>query len=256
MVPVRMVYRLAVLAALSTVAPAFAGYAMPEDFVYLREVDPTIQQDMRYAGSRNFTGKPVDGYDAAECVLVRQAAEALKAVQADLRGKGLSLKMYDCYRPARAVAAFVDWANQPDDPEAKGVYYPNLDKATLIPDYIAPRSGHSRGATVDLTLVPIGEETKGSPTTGPCTAPQKSKAPDGSLAMGTTFDCFDTKAALSASNVSAEQHRNRVMLSEVMRAHGFKDYRPEWWHFTLEAEPYPDTIFDFPILPRSSNGKG
>ncbi len=114
---------------------------------------PTIQQDMRYAGSGNFTGAKVPGYDAAECVLVRQAAEALKAVQADVKAKGLTLKVYDCYRPARAVAAFVAWAKQPDDPKAKTTYYPNLPKSALFPDYIATRSGHSRGATLDLTLV-------------------------------------------------------------------------------------------------------
>ena len=120
---------------------------MPQDFVYLRDIDPTILQDMRYAGRDNFTGAPVPGYDAPECVLVRPAAEALAAVQADLRAKGLTLKVYDCYRPARAVAAFVDWAKEPDDPAAKTTYYPNLPKAALFPDYIATRSGHSRGAT-------------------------------------------------------------------------------------------------------------
>jgi zinc D-Ala-D-Ala dipeptidase len=247
----RMVCRLAVLALVFSTAPALAGGAMPEDFVYLRDVDPTIQQDMRYAGSRNFTGKPVDGYDAAECVLVRQAAEALKAVQADLRSKGLSLKMYDCYRPARAVAAFVDWAKLPDDPQAKTIYYPNLPKSALFPDYIATRSGHSRGAAVDLTLVPLGEEPKGTPVDGPCTAPQKSKAADGSLAMGTTFDCFDAKSGMLASNYTAEQNANRNTLRDAMETHGFKDYMFEWWHFVLANEPHPDTYFDFPISPRN-----
>ena len=231
---------------------AFAARAaeMPKDFVYLRDVDPTIQQDMRYAGPGNFAGKTAPGYEAAECVLVRQAAEALKAVQADLRTKGLALKVYDCYRPVRAVAAFIDWANGPDDPQSKAIYYPNIPKGALIPDYIAPRSGHSRGATVDLTLVPLAGEMKDWPASGPCTAPQGSEAPDGSLAMGTTFDCFDGKSTAFASNITAEQNTNRVTLSDAMQAHGFKDYIPEWWHFTLENEPYPDTVFDFPILPR------
>jgi zinc D-Ala-D-Ala dipeptidase len=243
--------RLILTGSLSLAAFAAGASEMPKDFVYLRDVDPTIQQDMRYAGSRNFTGKSVDGYDAAECVLVRQAAEALKAVQADLRSKGLSLKMYDCYRPARAVAAFVDWAKLPDDPQAKTIYYPNLPKSALFPDYIATRSGHSRGAAVDLTLVPLGEEPKGTPVDGPCTAPQKSKAADGSLAMGTTFDCFDAKSGKIASNYTAEQHANRVALGDAMEAHGFKDYFSEWWHFVLANEPYPDTYFDFPISPRN-----
>jgi D-alanyl-D-alanine dipeptidase len=234
-------------------SPAHAA-EMPQDFVYLGDIDPTIPQDIRYAGSGNFTGKPVDGYDAAECVLVRQAAEALKAVQADLKPRGLSLKVYDCYRPARAVAAFVDWAKKPDDPKAKAVYYPNLPKSALFPDYIATRSGHSRGATVDLTLVPLDApvEAAAHPSDDPaaCTAPQESKAPDGSLAMGTTFDCFDTKANIGAAALSEQERANREALRATMAAHGFKDYSPEWWHFTLENEPYPETIFDFPIGPR------
>jgi D-alanyl-D-alanine dipeptidase len=210
---------------------------------------------MRYAGPNNFTGKPVPGYDAAECMLVRQAAEALKAVQADLRAKGLAVKVYDCYRPARAVASFVDWAKLPDDPEAKSVYYPNLDKAALFPDYIATHSGHSRGATVDLTLVPLDAEAELSPATEDakpqaCTAPQQGQAPDGSLAMGTTFDCFDTKANVGAQRLGEEERKNRETLRAAMLAHGFTDYSPEWWHFTLAKEPYPDTYFDFPIAPR------
>jgi D-alanyl-D-alanine dipeptidase len=234
--------------------PSHAG-EMPEDFVYLRDVDPTIQQDMRYAGSGNFTGKPVDGYEAAECVLVRQAAEALKAVQADVKVKGLTLKVYDCYRPARAVAAFVDWAKAPDDPEAKTAYYPNLPKAALFPDYIATRSGHSRGATLDLTLVPTdaaAEAQAGSEDAKPrpCTAPQKGRAPDASLAMGTSFDCFDTKANTASLGLSKEERENRDRLVEAMQARGFKNYKMEWWHFAFQPEPYPDTIFDFPIEPR------
>jgi D-alanyl-D-alanine dipeptidase len=231
--------------------------AMPEDFVYLRDIDPTIRQDMRYAGPANFIGQPVPGYDAAECVLVRQAAEALKKVQAALGAKGLSLKVYDCYRPARAVAAFVDWAKAPDDPEAKAAYYPNLSKGTLIPDYIAPRSGHSRGATVDLTLVPIEDGAPASIDNGKpqaCTAPQKDQAPDGSLAMGTTFDCFDTKSNLGTPGLTAREHENREILRAAMLVHGFKDYSPEWWHFTLKDEPYPVTFFDFPIRPHPAGG--
>jgi D-alanyl-D-alanine dipeptidase len=244
-----MVYRLVVLAVFSA-APAFAGDVMPEGFVYLRDIDPTIQQDMRYAGSKNFTGRPAPGYDTPECVLARQAAEALKAVQADLKAKGLGLKVYDCYRPERAVAGFVAWTQEPDDPKAKAVYYPNVPKSELLPNYIAPRSGHSRGAAVDLTLVPLGGEVKESPKSGPCTAPQGSKAPDGSLAMGTTFDCFDVKSGKLASNYIGEQNANRNALSDAMEAHGFKDYMFEWWHFVLADEPYPDTYFDFPIAPR------
>src|SRR5262245_12540485 len=111
------------------------GEDIPKDFVYLRAVDPSIAQHIRYAGRANFTGRPVDGYDAGECVLLRQAADALKKVQAAVRTQGLSLKVYDCYRPARAVAAFVAWAKEADDPKAKTTYYPNLPKSALFPDY-------------------------------------------------------------------------------------------------------------------------
>ena len=183
-------------------------------------------------------------------MLVRQAAEALKAVQANLKAKGLGLKVYDCYRPERAVASFVAWTKKPDDPAAKAIYYPNVPKGELIPDYIAARSGHSRGAAVDLTLVPLGSDLKDSPESGPCTAPQGSEAPDGSLAMGTTFDCFDSKSGKLASNYTAEQNANRNTLRDTMQAHGFKDYFSEWWHFVLADEPYPDTYFDFQIVPR------
>ncbi len=242
--------RFVLTGSLSLAASAAGASEMPENFVYLRDVDPTIQQDMRYAGSKNFTGRPAPGYDAAECVLVRQAAEALKAVQADLKAKGLGLKVYDCYRPVRAVGAFVNWTKEPDDPEAKAVYYPNVPKSELIPNYIAPRSGHSRGAAVDLTLVPLGGDAKDSPESEPCTAPQGSEADDGSLAMGTTFDCFDAKSSKLASNYTAEQNANRTALSDAMQAHGFEDYMFEWWHFVLAKEPYPDIYFDFPIPPR------
>jgi D-alanyl-D-alanine dipeptidase len=246
---------LACLSVLLATAGAARANEMPKDFVYLRDVDASIAQDMRYAGSRNFTGRPVDGYAAGECVLLRQAADALKKVQADVEKKGLTLKVYDCYRPARAVAAFVAWAKQPDDPKAKTTYYPNLPKAALFPDYIATRSGHSRGATLDLTLVKAdaaspaateGEEAKPRA----CTTPQKGDAPDGSLAMGTSFDCFDRKANTAALGLSKEERDNRDLLVAAMQAQGFKNYPLEWWHFTFQPEPYPDTYFDFPIEPR------
>jgi D-alanyl-D-alanine dipeptidase len=179
-------------------------------------------------------------------------------VQATVGVKGLSLKVYDCYRPARAVAAFVDWAKAPDDPETKAAYYPNLSKGALLPDYIAPRSGHSRGATVDLTLVPSENGAPASIGNGKlqaCTKPQNDQAPDGSLAMGTTFDCFDTKSNLGAPGLSAREHDNRETLRAAMLAHGFKDYSPEWWHFTLKDEPYPATFFDFPIRPHPAGAK-
>ena len=230
-----------------------AAEEIANGFVYLSDVDPTILQDMRYAGPGNFTGHAVNGYDAPECVLVREAAEGLKAVQAEVKTKGLSLKVYDCYRPARAVKAFVDWSKLPDDAKAKATYYPALPKSALFPDYIALVSGHSRGATMDLTLVPLDAPVPPSPPSGAamaCTAAQGQRAPDPSLDMGTAFDCFDVKANTESPGLPPEQRQNREMLVDVMRRHGFKNYEKEWWHYTLENEPFPSTIFDFPIEPR------
>ena len=242
------------LALLLAASPSPRAGEMPNRFVYLRDVDATILQDMRYATANNFVGHVVPGYEAPECVLVREAALALKAAQAELKEKGLSLKVYDCYRPARAVKAFVDWAKHPDDPEAKAVYYPSLDKRALLPGYIATRSAHSRGATTDLTLVPLSASPEADASQGnaasPCTAPQTARAPDASVDMGTSFDCFDVKAHTLIPGLTLEQRQNRDLLLNAMRRHGFKNYDKEWWHFTLAGEPYPDTIFDFPIEPR------
>ena len=240
-----------VSAVLTAAATPMSAGIMPKDFVYLRDVDPSIEQDMRYAGSDNFSGRPVPGYDAPECVLVRGAAEALKAAQGELRPMGLSLKVYDCYRPTQAVAAFVDWSKEPDDPEAKLKHYPKLPKDALFPEYIATRSGHSRGATLDVTIVPLGSplsaDDSASDNQAACTSAQPS---DNSLDMGTGFDCFDPKANTDAQGLTAEQRRNRKLLVDVMSRHGFKNYPKEIWHYTFEPEPYPDTYFDFPISPR------
>jgi D-alanyl-D-alanine dipeptidase len=241
-----------VLLLLASAGPARGADEMPEGFVYLRDVDPTIEQDIRYAGPSNFTGAPVPGYGTAECVLARPAAEALKRVQEAVAARGLTLKVYDCYRPTRAVSSFFGWAQKPDDPRAKDIYYPNLEKRALFPDYIATRSGHSRGATVDLTLVPRDAKPAPAEQDAPraCTAPQKGRAPDGSVAMGTSFDCFDVKANTEASGLSEEERANRATLIAAMKAQGFENYPMEWWHFTYSPEPYPDSYFDFPIEPR------
>jgi D-alanyl-D-alanine dipeptidase len=135
------------------------------------------------------------------------------------------------------------------------MWYPNLTKGDLFPGYIATRSGHSRGATLDLTLVPIDNSAPPAGEAKPqsCTASQKGHAPDGSVAMGTSFDCFDVKANTAAPGLSSEERANRNLLVAAMQARGFKNYPKEWWHFTLEPEPYPDTIFDFPISPRPAD---
>lgn len=199
--------------------------------VDIRSLVPDISQSIAYAGSDNFVGAPVDGYQAPRCWLKREAAEALARVDAALRGRHMRLRLFDCYRPARAVANFVRWANDPADQRTKAAHYPDLDKTKLLGDYIAPVSGHSRGATVDLTVLK-------------CDARDAGCEP---LDMGTGFDYFGTLAHTDAPEASAEQRANRHLLRDAMEAQGFQNYTMEWWHYTLRPEPTPDTLYDVPV---------
>jgi D-alanyl-D-alanine dipeptidase len=229
-------------------AAAQAQSRLPSDFVYLRDLDATIAQDMRYAGSKNFTGKPLPGYGAAECVLRRDAAHALKMVQDDLRGSGLSLKVYDCYRPQRAVNAMAGWASAPEDNLTKR-FYPKLEKHRLFAEgWIAARSKHSAGIAIDLTLVPIGSvsprfDPRAQPL-GNCDTAQR--APDNSLDMGTGFDCFSAASYTKSRAISNDARDNRAQLVAAMNAHGFRNYFREWWHFELRGGPIA-VIYDSPI---------
>jgi zinc D-Ala-D-Ala dipeptidase len=218
------------LFALGMLMTAAAGHAeeMPKDFVDVATVVPDLVVEARYAGYFNFVGKPIDGYEKERCLLTRPAAEALARVQKDLKTFGFGLKIFDCYRPARAVAEFVRWAGDANDTRMKEEFYPELDKSELFPKgYIAERSGHTRGSTVDLTLV---------------TLPQKIE-----VYMGTGFDFFSERSWPDNPDQPTEARANRLMLSAIMRLHGFTPYPYEWWHFTLTDEPYPDTYFDFPV---------
>lgn len=197
--------------------------------VDVRTLVPDIAMDMRYAGSDNFTGAPVDGYGAARCYLLRPAAEALARVERALRTKDMRLKIFDCYRPVRAVRAFMAWVDSPDL-RTKARFFPTLDKAALRGEYIAPVSGHSRGATVDLTLMHcVGD---------------RSCVP---LDMGTDFDFFDTLANTDDPRIMGSQREHRHRLREAMEAAGFRNYDKEWWHYTLKPEPEPRCLFDFPV---------
>jgi len=199
----------------------------PPDLVRLREIEPSIRQEMRYAGAHNFVGRPIAGYNAAECLLTREAAQALADAQAELKDFGLTLKVFDCYRPQRAVDDFVSWAKDASDVKMKKEFYPAVDKADLFKDgYIAAKSGHSRGSTMDLTLA---------------------QAAGGDLDMGTAFDYFDPLAHTANPAISRLQKINRALLKTLMEAHGFKNLPDEWWHFTLVREPYPDRYFDVTI---------
>jgi zinc D-Ala-D-Ala dipeptidase len=208
-------------------AQPIAAQERPAAFVDVATVVPGLIAEMRYAGSHNFVGRPIDGYQAPRCLLSGPAANALAAVARDLAPQGLVIKAFDCYRPARAVANFIRWAHDFNDQTAKAEFYPNVDKRTLFRDgYIASHSGHSRGGTIDMTLAHA----------------------DGSeLDMGTHFDFFSPKSWTADPTISAEAHANRMLLATAMRRRGFHPYEKEWWHFTLSNEPFPQTYFDFPV---------
>ncbi|MCK7624886.1 M15 family metallopeptidase [Streptomyces sp. RS10V-4] len=232
------------------------GGAAPGEFVALREVDPTIIQEMRYATPHDFMGVPVTGYREPVCILTRDAARALHRAQLSFLRRGYTLKVYDCYRPQRAVDHFVAWAKDLSDQRMKAEFYPRVDKSVLFRDgYIAEKSGHSRGSTVDLTLVrlpalPTRPYVPGEPLT-PCFGPRASRFPDNSLDMGTGFDCFDTLAHTLDPRVTGRQRANRLLLKSGLERAGFVNYADEWWHYTFTPETFPDTYFDFPVA-RSS----
>jgi zinc D-Ala-D-Ala dipeptidase len=244
----------AVLAVTATSATATAetGSRAPKDFVALRTVDPTILQEMRYFTPHNFVGERIDGYAQPMCILTRPAAQALHKAQLKLLRRGYTLKVYDCYRPQRAVNHFVRWAEELDDQAMKGEFYPNVDKTRLFEDgYIAEKSGHSRGSTMDLTIVrlparPTRPYRPGQPLV-PCYAPKAERFPDNSVDMGTGFDCFDTLAHTLDPRIQGEQRANRLLLKSTLEGLGFVNLAEEWWHYTYKPEPYPDTYFDFPV---------
>ena len=227
----RIMIRPAIIFAMLTLAATAAqarNDQRPDSFVDVASVAPALVVEMRYATARNFVGAPIDGYDKPICYLTRPAAAALAQVVADLEPRGLTIKVFDCYRPERAVAHFVRWARNLRDVKMKAEFYPQVDKSTLFRDgYIAARSGHSRGSTVDLTLA--------------------RRADGQELDMGTPFDFFGPRSWPSDKSVSAEAQANRALLTQAMRKRGFRPYDKEWWHFTLRHEPYPQTYFDFPV---------
>lgn len=213
---------------LAAIVPAGAA-ALPFDFVYLRDIDPTILQDIRYAGSNNFVGRPLPGYEAAECVVTRDVARRLQAAQAELRPRGLSLKMLDCYRPVRAVAEMLAWSQDGVETTAGRRYSPRIAKQDLFRlGYIAVRSSHSTGAALDLTLVELAADNSAAfdpaKDYADCTAPAALRAPEGSVDMGTGYDCSDVKAHTAAQNLTPEQRRWRNELVAVMARQGFVNY--------------------------------
>jgi D-alanyl-D-alanine dipeptidase len=223
----------------------------PNDFVNLNTVAPEIQYDLRYFADHNFVGRRIDGYEAPVCLLTSQAAQALKSVEDRLLPMGLTLKVYDCYRPQRAVDDFARWAKDLSSTKMRTEFYPQVEKSQLFNEgYIAYRSGHSRGSTVDLTIVPAGSQIPAYDQRRKqisCTAPASQRAPDNSLDFGTGYDCFSPLSHPDSQEVSPQQRANRLLLQSLMVQAGFKPLDTEWWHFTLAGEPYPDTYFDFPV---------
>ncbi|MBQ6320584.1 MAG: M15 family metallopeptidase [Lachnospiraceae bacterium] len=202
------------------------------DFVLLSEAVPDAILEIRYYSTYNFVGDRIEGYEEPVALLTKEAAAALLEVSEELKEKGYRLKIYDAYRPQMAVTNFVEWAEDTDDTRMKEFFYPDLEKDVLFPQgYIAEHSGHSRGSTVDLTLFDMETEKE--------------------LDMGGTFDFFGELSHPDYKDITEEQFNNRMILRDAMLEHGFRPLETEWWHFTLDDEPYPDTYFTFPVSSES-----
>ena len=243
----------AILAASCLTGAAAQAQQLPAAFVYLRDVDPSIIQDIRYAGSNNFVGRPLRGYQAAECVVKREVGALLKSVQHELARENLSLKVLDCYRPTRAVADMVAWSRDGRQTPAQKRFHPAFGKADLFRlGYIATHSGHSSGAALDLSLVDLKADNSAAfdPARdyADCTADVSLRVPDGSVDMGTGFDCLDVKSNTAAKSVTTAQRQWREKLVLVMARRGFVNYSKEWWHFSLPGGG--GRAYDFPIAPR------
>jgi len=200
---------------------------IPKGFVSVQEVIPSVELDIKYYGSHNFIGKPIDGYLSPQALLTIEATAALKKVQRELKDFGLGLKIFDAYRPQKAVDHFVRWGRDLNDVKMQQIYYPTVEKKNLFKEgYIAKRSGHSRGSTVDLTIVDLESKI--------------------ALDMGSTFDFFGEASWVRYKEITATQRANRMLLHNIMLKYKFKSYPQEWWHFTLKNEPYK-TYFDFDV---------
>lgn len=201
---------------------------LPDGFVYVNEEIPTIKIELRYLSDNNFVGKQVDGYEKSVVILSKQATNALKNVQKELLKDSLSIKVYDAYRPQRAVNHFWRWAKDVNDTLTKQQFYPNVKKKNLFKEgYIATRSRHSSGSTLDVTLVDLKANKE--------------------LDMGTPYDFFGPESWVVFDKITAQQKANRQKLQSIMSKHGFRNYPQEWWHFTLRGEPFKNQYFDFVI---------
>lgn len=209
---------------------AIQAQNLPKGFVYVKEFIPSIEIELRYFDTNNFVGKPIEGYIKPKAIISKKAARQLKKVQKELLKKQLGLKIFDAYRPQKAVNHFVNWAKQLNDTLNKQSFYPNVKKQHLFKeDYIALRSGHTRGSTVDITIIDLSSAEKKE------------------LDMGSSYDFFGEISWVNYAKLTTKQLSNRAMLQNIMRKHKFAHYPKEWWHFTLKNEPFPTTYFDFDI---------
>jgi len=245
--------------ALALTAPAGAQQKAPAGFVSLKAEVPSIKVEMRYLTYHNFIGRPIRGYRDPLCIVTRETAAALDRVQSAVRAKGYTLKVYDCYRPQRAVDDFVAWGKRLDDQRMKAEFYPRVRKRDVFKDgYIATKSGHSRGSTIDLTLVrrPAAKQERyhRGDRLRDCAAPRSKRFRDNSIDMGTGYDCFDPLSHPFNGRITGKQRANRLKLRRAMVAQGFKGLETEWWHFTLRGERYEDRYFDFPVSRASLAG--
>ncbi|MDB4497151.1 M15 family metallopeptidase [Flavobacteriaceae bacterium] len=204
------------------------GQKLPDGFTYLSEIDPTIKKELRYFTTNNFIGIPIDGYKNNKIILTTPTARALKEIQTKLMSSGLSIKIFDAYRPQQAVNHFIRWAKVMNDTLMKQFYYPDVQKSELFTlGFIALKSGHTRGSTVDLSIVDIKTNRE--------------------LDMGSSYDFFGEKSHPFYKKITDKQMKNRMLLRSIMIKNGFIPYDNEWWHFTLKDEPYPTTYFNFTI---------
>ena len=210
------------------ISSQISSQTLPKGFSYVSEIDATIKKELRYATSNNFIGKPIDGYLKDSLIISTPAAKALKKIQTKLMLSGLSLKIFDAYRPQQAVDHFVRWAKVMNDTLMKKLYYPDVQKSELFTlGFIASKSGHTRGSTVDLSIVDV----------------KTNKEVD----MGSSYDFFGEKSHPFYKKITEAQMKNRMLLRTIMIKNGFIPYDNEWWHFTLKDEPYPTTYFNFLI---------
>jgi zinc D-Ala-D-Ala dipeptidase len=223
---------------------------MIKGFVYIKDVIPTIIENQRYLTNENFVGEPLNGYKSKRPVLTKEAAFALSNAEKEFRNDGYAIVIYDSYRPQRTVDQFVEWAKDENDIKKKDQYYPYIPKSKLFElEYIAERSGHSRGSTLDMSLIKIDESLKDIKFTNH-TLEDGEIIPfldDGTIDFGSSFDYFGEASHHDNSKVDIQYLEMRNYLRQVMKKHGFKDYSVEWWHYTLENEPFPDTYFNFVV---------